>query len=200
MGIRRDDRDDDTDSRDAGSLSESDLFPSPCGSTFSTAVTDVPSFNPMFEQACGNTSAEFSQREIVSGGLSAITRKCEVTRTPHCSEIADGVTTLRERSHMGSEFSFDQDTAIGGETAHTSDWDSCRSSIPLDSQDSSQNPGNLAVRKAGRPTLPRRDYRWNVWQNTSQTSVPPPIGKGECNGEFSFPPLSVYTKACQQVY
>ena len=72
---------------------------------------------------------------------------------------------------MSSEFSFDQDTAIGGETAHTSNWDSCRSSTPLASQDSSQNPGNLAVSKAGRPTLPRRGYRWNLCQNPSQTSL-----------------------------
>ena len=48
-GKHREEEDDDTDSHDAGPLSESELFPSPCGSTFSTAATDVPSFNPTFD-------------------------------------------------------------------------------------------------------------------------------------------------------
>ena len=45
-GIRRGDRDGDTDSHDAGSLSESDLFPGPCGSTF---LLLLPMFRPSIQ-------------------------------------------------------------------------------------------------------------------------------------------------------
>ena len=156
-GKRREE--DDTDSHDAGSLSESDLFPSPGGSTFSTAATDVPTFNPMFDTPTG-----YSQHENVSTGQSVLTRSYGVSSRPCGPEVEDGVLTMRVRSHMGSVFSSDNGTVIDGRTSYVSNWNSCQSSNPSLSRGTSQNPNEWAVSKA-RPFLPRRDYRWNIVSN-----------------------------------
>ena len=157
-GKRREDKEDDTDSHDAGPLSESELFPSPRGSTFSTAATDAPDFNPTFD-----TTIEYSHHEMVSDGQSAMTRTCGVSSTPIHHEVEDGVRAMRERSHMGSVFSADNGTVIDGETSYASNWNSRQSSNPWLSQDASQE---------NQPPLPRRDYRRNLRQSPNVTPIP----------------------------
>ena len=132
---QREDEEGDTDSHVAGAPSESELFPSPCGSTFSTAVADVPTFNQMFD-----TTIEYSQHETVPNGQSVLTRTYEVSSTPRCPEVEDGVLAMRERSHLGSFFASDNGAAIDGRTSYASNWNSCQSPNPLRSQDVSQNP------------------------------------------------------------
>ena len=163
--------DDDTDPHECASLSESGLFPSPCGSTFATAATEFPPFSPTFDIPAGNLPIDFAQRETVSGGQSIATRSCKISGTSCNPNVPGGITTLRDRSptNMGSECSFDQTTVFDGETAQTSDWDSCMSSMcPSASVPMSQEPSDLAMGKATRPVLPRRDYRWNVLQQPNQ--------------------------------
>ena len=55
---------DDTDSHGFSSLGESDFPPSPCGSTFSTAAPDSPSFNPTFDTVDGSLSLNSPAGEL----------------------------------------------------------------------------------------------------------------------------------------
>ena len=100
---------------------------------------------------------------------------------------------------MGSEFSSDQDTLIGGETAHT-----LRIGIHGCLRFRWFRKIHLKTRETSR--LEKQGgqlYLGEIIVGTrveTQVKLRSPRGTSKRNGEFSLFPLSVYAKVCQQVY